>query len=153
MISKGIALAVLLAGALALSGCGGSPAVAPTTATPTATPTPTPTVTVPPANGGTYSTVAALKDAYVKAGGACPAFNQTNRITLAAESAECSKDSVISTYVSSSDISLLIQNIKKLNAELKSTGGNSWLVGENWVINSPTAGKMQEKMGGKVVSF
>lgn len=147
MISKGIALAILLAGALALFGCGGSPSAAPTTAMPTST------VTAPPANGGTYSTVLALKDAYVKAGGACPDFVQTNRVTLAAESAECSKDTVISTYVSSSDISQLIQNVKKLNAEVKSTGGYSWLVGENWVINSPTAAKMQEKLGGKVVSF
>lgn len=95
----------------------------------------------------------ALKDAYVKAGGACPAFSQTNRVTLAAESAECSTNTVLSTYVSNSDVSQLIQNVKKLNAELKSTGGNSWLVGENWVINSPTAAKMQEKLGGKVVSF
>lgn len=152
MISKGIACAVLLAGAIALSGCGSSTAATAPAAT-SATATSTPTVTAPPADGGTFSTVAALKAAYVKAGGACPEFSQTNRVTLAAESADCSKDTVLSTYVSSSDISQLIQNVKKLNAEVKSTGGNSWLVGENWVINSPAAAKMQEKLGGKVVSF
>lgn len=151
MISKSIAFATLVAAALALSGCGSSMASAPVGATSTSASTPT--VTTPPVSGGTYSTVVALKNAYVKAGGECPDFVQTNRVTLAAESAECSTNSVISTYVSSSDISQLIQNVKKLNAEVKTTGGNSWLVGENWVINSPTAAKMQEKLGGKVVSF
>lgn len=155
MISKSIAFAILVAAALALSGCGSSMPSAPAAGTSTSapTPTPTPTVSAPPTSGGTYATVVALKNAYVKAGGECPDFVQTNRVTLAAESAECSTNSVISTYVSSSDISQLIQNVKKLNAEVKSTGGNSWLVGENWVINSPTAAKMQEKLGGKVVSF
>lgn len=149
MIPKSIAFATLVAAALALAGCGPStPSVPAATAS-----TPTATVTTPPADGGTYSTVVALKNAYVKAGGECPDFVQTNRVTLAAESAECSKNSVISTYVSSSDISQLIQNVKKVNAEVKTTGGNSWLVGANWVINSPTAAKMQEKLGGKVVSF
>lgn len=149
MFSKGIRSVVLLAGVLALSGCAGSTVAAPATVEPT----PTPTVTAPPANGGSYSTVTALKAAYLKAGGACPEFKQTNQITLAAESAECSSNTVISTYLSSSDISQVIQNVKKLNADLKLTGGNSWLVGENWVINSPTSVEMQEKLGGKVVSF
>lgn len=148
MISRITVPAALFIVALALAGCGGT-----TSAAPTASATPTPTVTAPPANGGTYPTVVALKNAFVKAGGACPAFNQTNRVTLAAESAECSTTTVISTYISGSDISELIQVNKKLNAEIKSSGGNSWLVGENWVINSPTAAQMQEKLGGKVVSF
>lgn len=150
MFSKGIRSVVLLAGALTLSGCAGSTA----TITATVEPTPTPTVTAPPADGGTYSTVTALKAAYVQAGGECPEFKQTNQITLAAESAECSTNTVISTYLSSSDISQVIQNVKKLNADLKLTGSsNSWLVGENWVINSPTSAEMQEKLGGKLVSF
>lgn len=149
MSSKIAVYAVLLAGAVALSGCSGSKAAV----TAEVTPTPSPTVTTPLAAGGTYSTVAALKSEYVKAGGACPDFKQTNKITLAAESAECASDTVISTYLSSGDISQLIQNVKKLNADLKSSGGNSWLVGENWVINSPTTAKIQEKLGGRLVSF
>ncbi|MGN8131750.1 hypothetical protein [Paenarthrobacter sp. 22069] len=149
MSSKFTIYTVLLVGSLALSGCSSSkPAV-----TAESTTTATPTVTAPPANGGSYSTVSALKAAYVKAGGACPDFIQTNKITLAAESAECSSNTVISTYLSSSDISQLIQNVKKLNADLKSSGGNSWLVGENWVINSPTTAEVQGKLGGKLVSF
>lgn len=148
MFSKGVTTVVLL-GAIALSGCAGSGVAA----TDTLQPTPTQTVSAPPVDGGTYATVTALKAAYVKAGGACPDFKQTNRITLAAESAECSTNTVISTYVSSSDISELIQTVKKLNADLKTTGGNSWLVGENWVINSPTSASVQEKLGGKIVSF
>lgn len=149
MSSKIIVHAALLAGSLVLSGCSGSKAAI----NAEVTPTPSMTITTPPADGGTYSTVAALRSAYVKAGGACPDFKQTNKITLAAESAECASDTVISTYLSSGDISQLIQNVKKLNVDLKSSGGNSWLVGENWVINSPTTVKIREKLGGRLVSF
>jgi len=149
MVSKSIRAVVLLTGAVALSGCAGSTADAKTVVTSA----PRPTVSAVPIGGGTYATVEALKASFVKAGGACPDFKQTNRITLAAESAECSANTVISTYVSSSDISQLIQTVKKLNADLKTTGGNSWLVGENWVINSPTSTDIQEKLGGKIVSF
>ncbi|TQJ35578.1 hypothetical protein [Arthrobacter sp. SLBN-122] len=149
MFSKSIHSIGVLTGVLALFGCAGST----TDATPAVKPTPTPTVSAPPADGGTYATVTALKAAFVKAGGACPDFKQTNKITLAAESAECSTNTVISTYVSSNDISQLIQTVKKLNADLKTTGGNSWLVGANWVINSPVSANMQEKLGGKIVSF
>ena len=141
--------AALLAGAVALTGCSASGAAVSAPVTPTARQT----ATVPPADGGTYSTVVALKAAYVKAGGDCSDFKQTNKITLAAESADCSSNTVISTYLSSTDISQLIQNVKKLNADLKSSGGNSWLVGENWVINSPVTAKIQEKLGGRLVSF
>lgn len=151
MITKRTAATVLVAGMLALTGCGGTSSAA--QSAPTSTPAATPSVSTPPADGGTYATVEALKDAFVEAGGACPEFVQSNRVTLAAESADCSKDTVLSTYVSSGDISQLIQNVKKLNEQFKSSGDNSWLVGENWVINSPSAADMQEKLGGKVVSF
>lgn len=145
MNKRGILTTIVLTGMMALSGCGSSSSVSPS---------PTPTETRPPADGGTYGTVAELKDAFVEAGGSCPEFNQTNRVKLAAESAECSSKAVLSTYLSSSDISQLIQTNKELNEQLKSTvKGNSWLVGQNWVINSPEATQLREKLGGKVVSF
>lgn len=145
MNKRGIATAILLTGMMALSGCGSSSS---------ASPTPTPTETRPPADGGTFGTVAELKDAFVEAGGACPEFNQTNRVKLAAESAECSSTAVLSTYLSSSDISQLIQNKKELTEQLDSSvKTNSWLVGQNWVINSPETTELREKLGGKVVSF
>lgn len=75
----------------------------------------------------------------MKAGGSCPAFNQRNRVKLAAESADCSQDAVLSTYLSSSDISQLIQDNKRSNEDFPTIEKQSWLVGENWVINSPEA--------------
>lgn len=91
----------------------------------------------------------------MKAGGACPAFHQGNRVKLAAESADCSENAVLSTYLSSSDISQLIQNNKEQNANpaFSKIERHSWLVGENWVINSPEASQLREELGGKVVSW
>lgn len=143
MNKRGIATAVLIAGSLALAGCGSSSA---------AESEPTPSVTTPPADGGTYATVEELKDAFVAAGGSCPAYEQSNIVTLAAESAECSSEAVLSTYLSSSDITQLIQENKDI-AEQYDIEFSSWLVGENWVINAPGAEELHEKLGGTVVSW
>lgn len=143
MNKREIAVVILTTGVLVLSGCGGS-------SSPTAVATPTP----PPANGGTYATVEELKNAFVEAGGSCPSFTQHNRGTLSAESADCATNSVLSTYISSEDVSQLIQNNKKMNEELGYTSqSNSWLVGENWVINAPDATQVRENLGGLVVTF
>lgn len=145
MNKRGIAAAALIAGSLAMTGCGGS---AETPSGPAAQPS----ETAPPASGGTYATVVELKDAFVEAGGSCPAFNQTNAVTLAAESASCSTSTVMSTFLSGSAIEELIQSNKELYAEVD-IDPNPWLVGENWVINDPDAAAMREKLGGTVVSW
>ncbi|PNH86080.1 hypothetical protein CXZ05_02960 [Arthrobacter sp. AFG20] len=94
-----------------------------------------------------------MHDAYVAAGGDCANLNQTNNVKLAAESGTCNDQTVISTYISTADVSQLIQNNKALNEELDFHSDGVWLTGQNWVINSPDAPDMQEKLGGRLVSF
>ncbi|MCC3299780.1 hypothetical protein [Arthrobacter caoxuetaonis] len=142
----GMAAAVFAAGSLVLTGCGGS------SADTTSGLAPEPSETAPPANGGTYATVVELKDAFVEAGGECPAFDQDNAVTLAAESADCSDSAVLSTFLSSSTIDQLIQDNKEVFADIDFEM-NPWLVGENWVINAPGAAELREKLGGTVVSW
>lgn len=125
-----------------LSGCAGAPESASS-----------PTATTPPADGGTYSTVADLKDAYVAAGGDCPSFSQGNEVKLAAESGECGTNTVLSTYVSNSDVSQVIQNAKTFWEKLDLTDDSTWLVGQNWIINSHQSADVRGKLGGKLVSF
>ncbi|MGK3708925.1 hypothetical protein [Arthrobacter sp. IK3] len=141
----GMAAAVFAASSLVLTGCGSS-------ADTTSGQAPEPSETAPPANGGTYATVEELKDAFVEAGGSCPEFSQNNGVTLAAESADCSGSVVLSTFLSSSSIDQLIQNNKEMFADID-IELNSWLVGENWVINAPDAEDLREKLGGTVVSW
>lgn len=65
MNTKGIASTnALIAGALALAACSGPTSEASTTSSAS----PSSSVTAPPANGGTYPTVVALKSASLKAG-------------------------------------------------------------------------------------
>ncbi|MEV7605127.1 hypothetical protein AB0N65_06780 [Paenarthrobacter sp. NPDC089322] len=114
---------------------------------------PSPAVSTPPADGGTFATVLDLKKAYVDAGGPCPSFNQGNRVTLAAESADCDTETVLSTYVSPEDISSVIQNLKKLDTSSGYKSSTTLLVGKNWIINNKQIAKYREKLGGTVVSF
>lgn len=146
MSKRGIAAAAFIAGALALTGCGGS------SADTTSGPAPEPFETAPPANGGTYPTVEELKDAFVAAGGSCPSFNEDNAVTLAAQSADCSGSVVLSTFLSSSTIDELIQNNKEIFADID-IDLDPWLVGENWVINAPDVDELREKLGGTIVSW
>ncbi|GAA2177202.1 hypothetical protein GCM10009784_26890 [Arthrobacter parietis] len=140
-------LAVAAASVIILSGCA--------SAAESAMPTPeaTPTETTPPADGGSYSTLKQLQQAYVAAGGDCSELVQRNSVSLAAESGDCNDQTVISTYISTADLSELIQTNKALNEEYDLESDSVWLTGQNWIINSPDAVEMQEKLGGRLVSF
>lgn len=135
-------LAAVAIAAVLLSGCASQ-----------AEPAPAGTPTLPPADGGSYSTVLELKDAFVAAGGSCSEFDQTNAVKLAAESGKCGSEVVLSTYLSSDDVSQVIQNVKELNDDLNFQDGAVWLAGQNWIINGPNAKDMRERLGGRLVSF
>lgn len=145
-------LAAAAVSIVVLSGCGSS-AQSDSSASEETTPTPTPTVTTPPADGGSFSSLADFQQAYIAAGGDCSGLDFANSITLAAESGNCNDQTVISTYISSADVSELIQKNKALNEALDSDSDTVWLTGQNWVLNSPDAAAMQEKMGGRLVRF
>lgn len=149
-------LAATAASILVLSGCGSSTSEASdsVTSTPQApSESPTPTESAPPADGGSFSSLADLQEAYVAAGGECSQWVQGNRVTLAAESGDCDGDTVLSTFISSDQIAELIQSNKDLHKELEMESDSVWLVGQNWVINSPDAVEIQEELGGQLVRY
>lgn len=111
-------------------------------------PTPTKTADAPPADGGTFGSIDNLVDAFVAAGGDCAGWNQTNVITLAAESGDCDDNTVLSTYASQADKDEVIANHKAL---MEMIGGGTLLVGGNWILNDKNAGDYQEKLGGTIV--
>lgn len=121
----------------ALSACGGS---ADSTS-------PESSVSTPPA---TYDSITALRDSFVEAGGDCPDFKQTNRVKFAAESADCSTDAVLSTYLSADAVQDRVDASKEAFA---SSDSSTWLVGQNWIINAPNPEALQKKMGGQLISW
>lgn len=111
-----------------------------------------------PADGGTYGSVAALRDAYVKAGGTCPDFQQRDQMKLAAESAECDSSTVLSTFLSSEEVNQQIKLTRGFISAVRekapnAPAGEPWLVGKNWILNVKEPEKFQDKLGGQIVSF
>ncbi|MDQ0617315.1 hypothetical protein [Arthrobacter globiformis] len=137
---KSLAATALLLSAAVLTGCGAGPSSAPSE-------TPTPTKTVPP-NGEHYSSVEALKDAFLEVGGQCSTYNEGNAVTLAAESATCGEDAVLSIYSSSSDKDQVVANMKQFSDVI----GMKILVGENWIVNNEDVATLQPKLGGTLVT-
>jgi hypothetical protein len=136
-----LALIVCLLGAVALTGCAGGG----TYAASASTPTPTKTV---PANGEHYSSVVGLKSAFVEAGGDCSGFEQTNKVTHAAESGNCGTGAVLSVYSSASDRDAVVNGMKQFADII----GMNVLVGENWIINDKKVAQYQSKLGGTLVT-
>lgn len=97
-----------------------------------------------------YSSVQELRDAYVSAGGECDDFQQTNRVKHSAESAECGDSVVLSTYLSVDAVQKQVEAAKDAFAGFDS---GTWLVGENWIINSPDINHIQGRLGGSKISW
>lgn len=96
----------------------------------------------------TYQSVEELKDAFVAAGGDCPEWEQSNHVKAAAESGTCSASNVLSIYTSQSateDALAIYKSIAQPGATL--------LVGENWIINDPSAQDFATALGGTFVSI
>lgn len=126
-------LGVAVIGAcLLLAGCSSAPAPSETTA-----------VSYP----ATYRSVEDLRDAFVSAGGDCPAWEQTNQIPLAAESGTCSSSNVLSIYSSTADRDELVRGYKSI-----ATNDSVILVGENWVINDKSVRDLDPALGGTIVT-
>lgn len=93
-----------------------------------------------------YATVVELRDAFVKAGGACPNWVEGDQVTLAAQSGTCSDTAVLSVYLTRSAVLQM--------AETQKSGGFpvTLLVGQNWAINTPHPERYAGKLGGTVVT-
>jgi hypothetical protein len=90
--------------------------------------------TAPEADGGTFGTVEALKDAFASAGGSCDnwATDDTPSLT-AAQAGSCGGLSFF-TYVSESDKQEYVTYFRNFSDD----GPNSILIGENWIVLGTT---------------
>lgn len=135
MAKGGVAVLALVAVAAGLAGCAGEPDK-------------TEAAKVEPVK--TYDKVADLKDAFVKAGGECTEWTESNKVKIAQQSGECGTATVLSVYLSRDAVERRIETTK---SSIFGDSGNDWLVGDNWIINTTDAVKLQDKLGGKIVSF
>ena len=159
------AIFLMIGAALLTAACSGGSGA--TTVTVTAAPSPSETTSASPSPADststssaaaptqgeqTYSTVVQFKDAFVSAGGSCPAWNQTDKVAAAAQSGDCSGSSVLSIYTSPERAQQAAQDLKKSFQDNGITGG-TLLVGGNWILNSPDATTVQGQLGGMVVNY
>ncbi|WP_146187577.1 hypothetical protein [Arthrobacter sp. HMWF013] len=98
----------------------------------------------PPADGGTFETLEALKEAVTAAGLACPELVLHNDAKYSASSGSCSEDLSLAVY--SNDVSLESQ----LDFWQPIDRG-SINVGMNWTVVSPDPKLIQQKLGGTVL--
>ncbi|MFC6160573.1 hypothetical protein [Kribbella jiaozuonensis] len=132
--------------ALIITGCGSTPPAA------NETPATTSAASSSPPSAQRYQTVAALKDAAVAAGLPCSTWTQDNVVQTAAESGNCTEDTVLSTYATDGDLQSAIDTLRDLNelmTEQKLTP-DPILIGPNWIINGPTADNVAVQLGGTV---
>lgn len=108
---------------------------------------PTPETPSTAAYPATFRNVEELRDAFVRAGGSCPDWQQTNQIPLAAESGTCSSSNVLSIYSSTADRDELVRGYKSMAME-----DSAIMVGANWVINDKQVRSLDPALGGTIVS-
>lgn len=102
-----------------------------------------------PSEGKTYSSIDELLKDYEAAGGSCPEWEQTDQVTNALQSGKCDFSTVLAIYGSPQDVSEQVSELKK---GLKGSGMElQFLVGPNWIVNSPDYKKLQKQMGGKTL--
>lgn len=100
-----------------------------------------------------YDSVVALKDAAVAAGFECPLWKQDDRVTYAAESGTCSRDSVLMTFNSLRDLGKQAEAYRSMaslfaKANVKK---DPILVGPNWMINAAEVPTLQDTLGGELL--
>ncbi|GAB2742344.1 hypothetical protein [Sinomonas soli] len=105
----------------------------------------------PPQDGGSYASLAALKDAYIKAGDTCETLTPTN-VKRTAESGRCGQV-WLETYVSHADAAATVQDWKDTFSRPDSPQETPMLVGQNWIIQAPDAAQLQTKLGGQLVKI
>ena len=100
--------------------------------------------------GNRYSAVDELKKAAVTAGLKCDDWSQDNAVSLSGESGVCNAETVLSTYVTMKDLESQREQGRLANDQAKAAGEEvvPLLVGPNWIIISPDAPKLAEKLGG-----
>lgn len=109
----------------------------------------TSSASAPPADGGTFGTVADLRDAFTRAGGTCDNWKEAASPTFsAAQQGNCNY-LTFSTYATDDDKQVYITYFRDYSAG----GNNAILVGQNWLIlgAADLIAEAESLLGGVVV--
>ena len=85
---------------------------------------------------GTYTSVAALKDAAVSSGYTCDSWNQDNKVNGAIESGTCSSKDAFSLYSDQESRDAITDNLENFYSVLKPDHPEYVLLGKWWIINT-----------------
>lgn len=96
-----------------------------------------------------YGSVEDLRDAFIAAGGGCSFWEQNNYMSMAAGSAFCGEETVLSIYTSEENRDSAVATLVS-DADL--FGGVTLLVGPNWVVSSPDSSAVRAELGGTLVT-
>jgi hypothetical protein len=82
----------------------------------------------------------------------CSTWVQDNVVQSAAESGNCAEDTVLSTYATDDYLQTAIDTLRALDALMteQKLKPDPRLIGPNWIINGPTAGRFADRSGGTV---
>ncbi|RRJ87315.1 hypothetical protein EG850_05795 [Gulosibacter macacae] len=125
-----VATTLALVASAALAGCAGGGE-------------PIPTITGTPSS---YESVESIRDAFVAAGGACPAWEAIDPGDYDAEAGRCDDSTVIAVYKDPAELADVVKRATELATE------THLLVGENWVLNTPNPQDFVDALGGTVVT-
>lgn len=98
----------------------------------------------PPAGGGSYESATEVKDALVKAGGACENWTADNKVLKAKSSGTCGTGYAIMVYDDPSELTGWRSMIKSLEL--------NGLSGKNWAISGQIPEDVQKKLGGDIIT-
>jgi hypothetical protein len=105
-------------------------------------------------DGGSYGTVIALRDAWIKAGAKCGGWTEDPDQVMpkAAQSGECG-DWSLGTYATQSDKQWFVHYVQNQAAADGDDDPTALLVGKNWIVYGPQSevAEMQPKFGGTEV--
>lgn len=98
----------------------------------------------PPAGGGTYESANDVKDALVKAGGACDNWTGDNKVLKAKSSGSCGTKYAVMVF----DDTAALTEWRSMIKSLEMNG----VSGKNWAISGAIPEDVQKKLGGDVIT-
>ena len=122
--------ALALAAPLALAGCAGPEA-------------PAPEVT---GTASSYGSLEELRDAFIAAGGECPAWERIDSGDFDADGGRCDDSTVITVFRDREQLAEVVERAKALAT------ATHLLVGTDWLINTPEPHRYVDALGGTVVT-
>ncbi|GAA5225558.1 hypothetical protein [Paeniglutamicibacter antarcticus] len=91
-----------------------------------------------------------IKNRYVKAGFHCDEWSIGDQLQLASASGSCEEGVRIGYFVDATDLEKQVAASRNWTEEYD-LGKRSWVVGEDWIIETNEAKQVAKNLGGKIV--